>query len=200
MKSDDTNVTDRITRRYRRQPGQLVAAAGAARADRKVVADRLAAAVGEDRWTVDKARTFLLVAAGGEPPDETALWEHAAKDRGVTVADGIRRVQRGANLDDGAGLAGEVSADAPGKRVFRGVACSPKAKPAPSGTAGNTVEQCRLKPLQRKALRSTKRVEVGKSKRKSRFNAWTTYAIRPFYCNRILEIGSGLGNITRILS
>jgi hypothetical protein len=37
-------------------------------------------------------------------------------------------VQRGANLDDGAGLAGEVSADAPEKRVFRGVACSPEAK------------------------------------------------------------------------
>ena len=44
-------------------------------------------------------------------------------------------------IDDGAGLAGEVSADAPGKRVFPGVACSPEAKPAPSGTAGNTVEQ-----------------------------------------------------------
>jgi hypothetical protein len=31
---------------------------------------------------------------------------------------GIRRVQREANLDDGAGLAGKVSADAPGKRVL----------------------------------------------------------------------------------
>ena len=31
-----------------------------------------------------------------------------------------RRVQSGANLDDGAGLAGEVSADAPGKRVLSG--------------------------------------------------------------------------------
>jgi len=60
---------------------------------------------------------WLLLA---EPPDETALWEHAAKDRGVTVAGGIRRVQRGANLDDGTGLAGEVSADAPGKRVLSG--------------------------------------------------------------------------------
>jgi hypothetical protein len=29
-------------------------------------------------------------------------------------------VHRGANLDDGAGLAGEVSADAPGKRVLSG--------------------------------------------------------------------------------
>jgi hypothetical protein len=59
-------------------------------------------------------------------------------------------VQRGANLDDDAGLAGEVSADAPRKRVFRGVACSPEAKPASSGTAGHTVEQCRLKPCKGK--------------------------------------------------
>jgi hypothetical protein len=33
---------------------------------------------------------------------------------------------------------------------FRGVACSPEAKPAPSGTAGNNVEQCRLNPCRGK--------------------------------------------------
>jgi hypothetical protein len=48
-------------------------------------------------------RALLLVGAGREPPDETALWEHSAKDRGVTGASGIRR---GANLNYGAGLAG----------------------------------------------------------------------------------------------
>ena len=85
-----------------------------------MVAYQLAAAVGEDRWTAHPTCALLLVAAGREPPDETALWEHAAKDRGVAVAGGIRRVHRGANLDDGAGLAGEVSADAPGKRVLSG--------------------------------------------------------------------------------
>src|SRR5258705_12386295 len=37
--------------------GNLWATAGAARADREVVAHQLAAAVGEDRRTVDKART-----------------------------------------------------------------------------------------------------------------------------------------------
>jgi hypothetical protein len=62
-------------------------------------------------------------------------------------------VQRGANLDDGAGLAGQVSADAPGKGSFRGVACSPEAKPAPSGANGNTVDRYRLKPLQRGVVR-----------------------------------------------
>ena len=34
----------------------------------------------------------------------------------------------------------------PGKGPFRGVACSPEAKPAPPGVAGNTVNQNRAKP------------------------------------------------------
>ena len=73
-------------------------------------------------------------------------------------------MQRGTNLDDGAGLAGEVSADAPGKRVFRGVACSPEAKPAPSGTAGNTVAQCRLKPCTGKPFEVTDELELESQK------------------------------------
>jgi hypothetical protein len=56
-------------------------------------------------------------------------------------------------------LAGEVSADAPGKRVISGVACSPEAKPAPSGAAGNTVDQYRLKPLQREVVRPIRELE-----------------------------------------
>jgi hypothetical protein len=42
-----------------------------------------------------------------------------ARSDSVTTS-GIRRVQREANLDDGAGLAGKVSADAPGKRLLSG--------------------------------------------------------------------------------
>ena len=57
---------------------------------------------------------------------------------------------REANLDDGAGAAGKVSADAPGKGSFPGVACSPEAKPVPSGAAGNTVGQDGVKPCKRK--------------------------------------------------
>src|SRR5271165_6124729 len=129
-----------------------MAALGSADEGRHLVTDQLAAAIGQDRRTAHPTRPLLLVAAGREPPDETALWEHAAKDRGVTVAGGIRRVQRGANLDDGAGLAAEVSADASGKRVlsFRGLACSPEAKPAPSPSraAARTGDPNRLKPLQ----------------------------------------------------
>ena len=68
-------------------------------------------------------------------------------------------MQRGANLDDGARLVGKVSADAPGKRVIRGVPCSPEAKPAPSGAAGNTVDQYRLKPLQREVGRLIRELE-----------------------------------------
>jgi hypothetical protein len=82
-------------------------------------------------------------------------------------------VQRGANLDDDAGLAGEVSAHGSGKKilsrrcvlagaetgVFRHRRAHRGAMPAET--------------LHRKALRSMKRVELGKSKRKSRINYFT---------------------------
>jgi len=55
-----------------------------------LVANQLAAAVGEDRRTVDKAHPLLLVAAGGESPDAPALCWHAAEDRGAAVAGGIK--------------------------------------------------------------------------------------------------------------
>jgi hypothetical protein len=58
-----------------------VAAGGAATANRRLVADQLAAAVGENRRAFDKACPLLLVAACGEPSDAPALWKHAAKDR-----------------------------------------------------------------------------------------------------------------------
>jgi len=56
---------------------------------RQLVADQLAAAAGESRRTVDKARPVLRVAAGGESSDAEALWEHAAQDRDGGVAGGI---------------------------------------------------------------------------------------------------------------
>lgn len=49
-------------------------------------------------------------------------------------------------IDDGAGLAGEVSADAPRKRVFRGVAWLRDAKPTHPGAAGGAVGQTGPKP------------------------------------------------------
>jgi hypothetical protein len=41
-----------------------MAAAGAAEEDRELVADQLAAAVGEDWWATDQARQVLLAVAG----------------------------------------------------------------------------------------------------------------------------------------
>jgi hypothetical protein len=97
-----------------------VAATGAARADREVVTNQLAAAVGEDRRTAHPTCALLLVAIGREPSNAAAVRGYAAEGRGLAHTSGIRRVQREANLDDGAGLAGKVSADAPGKRVLSG--------------------------------------------------------------------------------
>ena len=59
-------------------------------ADRELVADQLAAAVGEDRRTAGQACTLLLAAAGGEPSDAAAVWRHAAEDRDAAVAGGIK--------------------------------------------------------------------------------------------------------------
>src|ERR1019366_1634180 len=73
----------------RLQPREPVAAAGAAAADRHVVADQLAAAAGENRRAFDQACPVLLVAACGEPSDAPALRKHAAEDRGAAVASGI---------------------------------------------------------------------------------------------------------------
>src|ERR1035437_8298340 len=66
-----------------------MAAAGAARADREVVADQLAAAPGETRRAFNQACALLLAAAGGESSDAAAVWLHAAEDRGAAVGRGI---------------------------------------------------------------------------------------------------------------
>ena len=69
-----------------------------ANADRKMVSDQLAAAAGENRRTIDPARASLLSSASGESSDPAALCEYAAKDRGVTVAGGIRRSAEWSNF------------------------------------------------------------------------------------------------------
>jgi hypothetical protein len=73
----------------RLQSRQPVAAAGAADEDRALVADQLAAAVGENRRPIDQTRPLLLVAAGGESPDAAVVCRHVGKDRGAAVAGGI---------------------------------------------------------------------------------------------------------------
>src|ERR1019366_8565270 len=58
-----------VAERARVQPGESVAEAGAAEADRELVVDELAATVGEDRRQADQACAVLLAAAGGEPSE-----------------------------------------------------------------------------------------------------------------------------------
>ena len=58
-----------------------------------MASSQLSAAVSEDRRTVDKARTLLLVAVGGESPDAPVVRRHAAEDHGAAVAAGISRAQ-----------------------------------------------------------------------------------------------------------
>ena len=50
-------------------PPEFVTPAGAARADREVVADQLAATVCEDRWTARPTCALLLVATGRRASD-----------------------------------------------------------------------------------------------------------------------------------
>jgi hypothetical protein len=66
-----------------------VAAAVATDAGRHLIADQLAAAAGDNRRAVDKARPLLLVAAGGEPSHTAAVRRHAAQDHGLAGAGGI---------------------------------------------------------------------------------------------------------------
>jgi len=55
------------------QPGEPVAAAGAAEEDRPLVADQLATAVGEDGRTVSEARALLLAAVGRGASDAASV-------------------------------------------------------------------------------------------------------------------------------
>jgi Transposase DDE domain group 1 len=79
-----------VAEHYRLQPGQSLAAAGAADAGRHLVADQFAAAVSEDRRTAHPTCTLLLVAAGGEPSDAAAVRGHAGEDRDAAGAGRIK--------------------------------------------------------------------------------------------------------------
>ena len=60
--------------------GNPVAASGAAKEDRRLVADEPTAAVGKDRRPTGQARAVLLPAAGGEPSHATVVRNHSAQD------------------------------------------------------------------------------------------------------------------------
>jgi hypothetical protein len=88
------------------QPGEPVAATGAAEGDREMVADQVAAAADEEWGSVGQTRAVLLAAAGGGASDAAALWEHAEADGGA-----------GATGRVGAPLAGRENRGRGGKRV-----------------------------------------------------------------------------------
>ena len=83
-----------MAERARLQPREPVAALGAAQQNRQLVADQLAAAIGEDGRPVSQARTVLLVAAGRKSSDAAAVWQHGAANLGATAACGITETVR----------------------------------------------------------------------------------------------------------
>ena len=60
--------------------GQFVAAAGDAYANQELVAHEFAAKTGEDGRTAGEACPLLLATVGGEPSDETVVWQYAPAD------------------------------------------------------------------------------------------------------------------------
>ena len=71
-----------------------MAALGAAQQNRQLVADRLAAAIGEDGRPVGQVRTVLLVAPGRKSSDAAAVWQYGAANLGATAACGITETAR----------------------------------------------------------------------------------------------------------
>jgi len=82
----------------RLQPGQPVAAVGAAQEDRRLVVDQLAAAVSEDGWPIDQARPLLLAVPGREPPDSATVWEHGPADLLAAPTRRVGEPQTGADF------------------------------------------------------------------------------------------------------
>ena len=104
----------------RLQPGEPVAAAGAAEENRELVADQLAAAVGEDRRQADQARALLLADAGREPSDAAAIWKHGATARRLAGADRIEEAMGVAKRGDQEVRLGEVFVECAEKTEFPG--------------------------------------------------------------------------------
>jgi|SRR5271169_4638932 len=71
------------------QPGEFVAAADVAQANRELVAGKFAATAGEDRRTTGETCALLLATAGGRTSDAAAVRGDARLDRAATDTDGI---------------------------------------------------------------------------------------------------------------
>ena len=75
-----------MTEPGRLQLGKSVANVAAAEEDRELAVDQLTAAVSEDGWPIDPARSLLLAATGREPTDSAIVWEYGPADRLATLA------------------------------------------------------------------------------------------------------------------
>ena len=73
------------------QPGQRVAAAGAAAADQELVADEPAAAADENGRAAGQARLLLLAAVGRGTSEPQAVRPHPAQDLGAATAERVER-------------------------------------------------------------------------------------------------------------
>ena len=73
--------------------GEFVAAAGAAQANRELVADQLAAKAGEDGGTAGETCPLLPGSAGGRTSEPASVRSDAGSDRAGTAGDGIARAQ-----------------------------------------------------------------------------------------------------------
>ena len=91
----------RSGRRHSPQPRQPVAAAGAADADRHVVADQSPAAPRQDGWAAGQARAVLLAVAGGESSDPTPVRGNPSADLGAARADRLTGRCHGVRLSRG---------------------------------------------------------------------------------------------------
>ena len=70
-----------------------MAAVGATEENRQLVADQFAAAVSEDGWPIDQARSVLLVAPGREPSDAATLRGHGVANRLAVRASRVAALQ-----------------------------------------------------------------------------------------------------------
>ena len=104
----------------RLQPGEPVAAVGAAAEDRQVAAHQLAAVAGE-------TRPLLLVAAGGEPSDTATLRGHGRADRVAALARGVESATSRRKPGEASRGDGEVSEKSFGKQIKVPVGSIPKA-------------------------------------------------------------------------
>ena len=136
------------------QPREFVATPGAADEGRHLVADQLAAAVGENRRTAHQTCALLLVAVGRGASDPAVVCWHAAEDHGAAVAGWMRQVQSGSDFDDDAGAQGEVSAEPLGKRDISGRCVPTRCETGPSPRRWKHCGPKPAKTLQRKAVPS----------------------------------------------